>query len=147
MNAIEIAMTGRIGRDPELKHVKGGTLALLALAIAADDGAKGEDAPTTWVRVTVFGDRAEALAPTLAKGDRTYVEGKLSLDHWTGKDGTAMTGLSVVASLVQPLGKIGNRRPKQERVGRSSNESRRQNSHSQVDSTMNPMPFDDDLSF
>ena len=39
----------------------------------------GNDDGTQWVRVAVFGAEAEALAINLRKGDRVYVEGRLSL--------------------------------------------------------------------
>lgn len=107
---IESALTGRLGRDPDHKLVKGGALPMLALAIAVEDKAGS----STWVRVTVFGDRADELAATLVKGDRCYVEGRLTLDTWTGKDGAEKSGLSVVATLCQPLGKIGRQRPRQD---------------------------------
>jgi single-stranded DNA-binding protein len=41
-----------------------------------------------------------------------YVEGRLSLNAWTGKDGQSRTGLSVTAWEVIPLGRIGRKRPK-----------------------------------
>jgi single-stranded DNA-binding protein len=41
-------------------------------------------------------EKALALAG-LAKGVEVYVEGRLSLNTWTGKDGTQRTGLSVTA--------------------------------------------------
>ena len=37
MFGIEAAFEGRLGRDPELKMVKGGTMPMLTLAIAADE--------------------------------------------------------------------------------------------------------------
>ena len=40
--------------------------------------------------------KARALAG-LAKGAQVYVEGRLSLNAWTGKDGQQRTGLSVAA--------------------------------------------------
>ncbi len=41
-----------------------------------------------------------------------YVEGRLSLSAWTGKDGAQRTGLAVTAWEVIPLGRIGRKRPK-----------------------------------
>ncbi|KAF0138491.1 MAG: hypothetical protein FD153_1282 [Rhodospirillaceae bacterium] len=89
---------------------------MLTFAVAVEEGhtAKAvEDSspkPTTWVRVVLFGEKADDLAATLAKSDRVHCEGRLSLDHWVANDGTERHGLSVVATLVQPLGKIGKRR-------------------------------------
>jgi len=57
MFGIESAFTGRLGREPELKHVKGGTLAMLNLAVAVDDAPakEGQEQKSTWVSVKVFG--------------------------------------------------------------------------------------------
>jgi single-stranded DNA-binding protein len=53
---IECAFTARLGRDAELRHVKNGSLPVLAFSAAVDDGQAADDAPATWVRVVVFGD-------------------------------------------------------------------------------------------
>lgn len=72
------------------------------------------------MRIVPLGEKAEDLVGNLVKSDRVYVEGRLSLDHWMAGDGTEKHGLSVVATLVQPLGKIEKRRPKQERIIRTT---------------------------
>jgi single-strand DNA-binding protein len=71
----------------------------------AVDGASEE--ATTWVRVVVFGEWATELHPVLKKGAEVYVEGKLRLESWAGKDGRERTGLSVAGSRVEVLGRIG----------------------------------------
>ena len=110
MSAIEAAFSGRVGRDPELRHVKGGELALLSLTVAVGGAGDGGDEPE-WVKVAVFGERAEELAGRIQRGGRVYVEGKLKLERWEGRDGAPRAGLAVTATLVQVLGQIGKRRP------------------------------------
>jgi len=107
---IECAFSGRLGRDPEHRRVKGGELPMLSFALVVETKAGDQ-----WVRVALFGDRADELAAGLKKGDRAYVEGRLTLESWTAADGAVKSGLSVVATLVQPLGKIGRQRPRQAR--------------------------------
>ena len=51
------------------------------------------------------------LAGSLHKSDRAYVEGRLKLNTWADKDGRERSGLQVAATLVQPLGQIGRRKP------------------------------------
>jgi single-stranded DNA-binding protein len=41
------------------------------------------------------------------KGTEVYCEGRLRLESWTGRDGRERTGLSVTASRVDVLGRIG----------------------------------------
>ena len=50
---------------------------------------------------------ATRLHPDLKKDAEVYVEGKLRLESWTGKDGRERTGLSVAAAKVEVLGGIG----------------------------------------
>jgi single stranded DNA-binding protein len=87
MSGIEACFTGRLGRDAELRHVKGGELPLLTFSCVVDQQHQTEDAPATWVRVATFGDLAEQMAERLVKGVRVYVEGKLSADIWQPERG------------------------------------------------------------
>ena len=101
---IESAFTGRVGQPPTVRTSKAGKpWCTFSVAVGADDD-------TQWVNVSAFGETAEAIA-TLQKGARVYVEGRLKLNAWTTHDGTERTGLQVAATLVQPLGQIGKRRP------------------------------------
>jgi single-stranded DNA-binding protein len=106
MNAIECAFTGRIGQEPTLKESKSGK-PWLSLSAAV-----GEGDDVQWLQLAIFGSRAEELAGSLKKGDRIYAEGRLRVNSWQAKDGSRQFGLSVAASLVQPLGQIGAKRPR-----------------------------------
>jgi single-strand DNA-binding protein len=111
--SIECCFVGRIGQEAsELKQSKAGKpWASFTVAV----GGEGEDKEDTqWIRVAVFGSKAEelAVAGSLTKGVRVYVEGRLRLDRWTAKDGTQQAGLSVAANVVQAMGQIGAKRPR-----------------------------------
>jgi single stranded DNA-binding protein len=114
---IEVAFSGRVGTVPEHKLVKGGTMPLCSFTVAVDTGATVQDGPAAvqWMRVTAFKDRAEALRDRLKKGDRVYCEGRLQLPVGTyhSRDGECRASVEVLANLVQPLGQIGRRRPRQ----------------------------------
>jgi single-strand DNA-binding protein len=103
MKGIQSAFTGRLGQDPELKTSKHGN-PWLSFSVAVDE--TSEEA-ITWVRVAVFGQLATDLHPDLKKATEVYVEGRLRLESWTGRDGRERSGLSVVGSRVEVLGKIG----------------------------------------
>jgi len=103
-DTIECAFAGCVGKDPELRTSQAGK-PWCSFAVAV-----GQDDATQWVRVALFGEKAEEAARTIAKGDRVHVEGRLKLSTWE-KDGEARHGLEVAAWLAQPLGKIGNRKP------------------------------------
>ena len=55
----------RIGNDPELRYTSS-NMAVLQLSLAYNWG--GKEKKTQWVRATLFGKRAESLAPHLGKG-------------------------------------------------------------------------------
>jgi single-strand DNA-binding protein len=102
VKGIQCAFTGKLGQDAELKTSKSGK-PWLSFHVAVDEAS--EEA-TTWIRVAAFGQLATELHPGLKKGTEVYIEGRLRLDSWTGKDGRERSGLSVAAAKVEVLGKI-----------------------------------------
>ena len=58
-----------LGRDAEIRTTQGGTT-VVQIALAYNYGRKGDDGkrPTQWLRASMFGKQAEALAPYLTKG-------------------------------------------------------------------------------
>ena len=109
---IEVALTGRLGRPPEPRTTKAGN-PMLVLNLAVDEG---EDAPATWVRALVFGDDGINACRDLEPGARVYVEGRLRAEAYTPRDGgEPRVALTVLCRLAQPLGRIGRRRPQQQR--------------------------------
>jgi len=65
----------RIGRDAELRYTPDGT-PVAGLSLAFTYGKKDPNTnnkPTQWVDGTVWGQRAESLAPYLLKGTLVYV--------------------------------------------------------------------------
>lgn len=89
---IQCSFNGRLFRDAEFRLAKGGTLPMLTFSIPC--GGKN------WLRVVVFKETAEQLRSELVKGTEVYVEGRLSVDTWTGKDSRDRTGVSVMANQV-----------------------------------------------
>ena len=75
----------------------------------------GEGEAVQWVRVACFGEQAVELSRILVKGSRVYVEGRLTLQHWKGPDGTDRYGLNVAAWRVEVLGQIGRNKPKRQK--------------------------------
>lgn len=100
---LKCAVIGNLGNDPELKFLPSGQ-AVLRMNVAANqrvrvDG-EWQDA-TEWVRVTVFGNRAESLANLLKKGTRVYADGRLEARPWTNNQGQVKAGLEMVANDVE----------------------------------------------
>lgn len=104
---IECAFLAFLPAAPELRTSAAGK-PLLTFSAGV-----GEGEAVQWARVAVFGERAIELSRMLAKGNKVYVEGRLTLQEWTGKGGEARHGLNVAAWRVEPLRQIGRNRSQQ----------------------------------
>jgi len=89
MNNITIA--GQIGRDAEIKYMpKGDPVASFSVA-----DSQGKDKPTIWWNASLFGKRAESLAPYLVKGQSVTITGTVTEREWTDKDGAKRKSMDV----------------------------------------------------
>ena len=83
----------RIGKDAEVRFTPGGT-AGANVSLAFTYGKKGDDGkrPTQWVDASIWGQRAEPMAPYLLKGKQivAYLE-DVHLQTYTKGDGTQNT--------------------------------------------------------
>ena len=71
---IQLFGLARLGRDAELRSTSGGD-SVASLSLAFSYGRKGDDGkkPTQWCEGSIWGKRAEALAPYLTKGSLVTV--------------------------------------------------------------------------
>lgn len=106
MKGIACAFEGRLGRDAEIKTAKASGRQFVTLSII-----EGEDAEAQWINCVAWSESLAEIAGQLTKGTELYIEGKLKLRSWESETGMRY-GLSVSASLVQPLALIGRSRPK-----------------------------------
>ncbi|MBL8190057.1 MAG: single-stranded DNA-binding protein [Acidobacteria bacterium] len=106
----KIVIVGYLGRDPEIRYLPDGT-AVCNFSVATTEKKKdrsGESQDiTTWFRINVWGKQAEAANQYLSKGRQVYVEGRLTQQEYTDKDGNRRTTLDVRATDVQFLGPRG----------------------------------------
>ena len=108
---IEVAFTAFLPSEPDgLRTSQAGKPWLAFNAGVVDGNDK------TWVRVAVFGERAQEIASRLHKGGKVYIEGKLSFNEWTDKEGKKRHGLSVAAFNIVLLNQIGRNRPRKANV-------------------------------
>lgn len=79
----------RLGRDAEVRHTPQGD-AVSSLSLAFTYGKKGTDnkRPTQWVDGSLWGQRAEALAPYLLRGTLVSVTiDEVHLEEYQTRDG------------------------------------------------------------
>lgn len=101
---LKASVIGNLGADPELRYAASGS-AFLRFNVACNGRVKDQSGAwvdeTSWVRVTVFGQRAESLANLLKKGTRIYADGRLEAKPWTDRSGNVQAGLELIASDVE----------------------------------------------
>lgn len=79
----------RIGRDAEVRYSQGNN-AVSSLSLAFNYGQKGQDGtkPSQWIDASLWGKRAEAMAPFLKKGSLIYcVINDPHIETYQGKNG------------------------------------------------------------
>ncbi|HYG85130.1 MAG TPA: single-stranded DNA-binding protein [Azospirillum sp.] len=94
--------TGRLGADGELRTTQSGEK-VLGFRVANDVGF-GERKTTQWVDCSIWGRRAESLAPHLTKGKGVVVSGEVTLREYEKRDGTRGAGLSVRVAEIDFMG-------------------------------------------
>lgn len=79
----------RLGRDPELRYTNSGdAVANLSLAFSWGKRDEAGKRATTWVDASLWGKRAEALAPFLMKGGQVAVSMEdLHIETFQGRNG------------------------------------------------------------
>jgi single-strand DNA-binding protein len=97
---LKATLIGNLGGDPDMRYSASGS-PFLRFNVASNYRARSPEGEwqdrTEWVRVTVFGQRAETLSQYLKKGMRVYVEGRLEARPWTDQQGQIRPGLEVTA--------------------------------------------------
>ena len=100
----KVLLIGNLTRPPELRYTPSGTaVADLRLAVNNDyttqSGERRQEA--CFLTVIVWGKQAESCSEYLDKGSQIFVEGRLQIRDWEGKDGQKRTTTEVVAQRVQ----------------------------------------------
>lgn len=98
------SFTGTVGKDAEVRYTPAG-MAVLSVNVANNVGF-GDKQQTLWVRVALFGKRAEGqLATYLKKGQQVFVSGELTQNEYKANDGTTRTSLELNANIIDLVGK------------------------------------------
>jgi single-strand DNA-binding protein len=154
-------LSGNIGGDAETRYTANGN-AFLRFNVASNYRTKSErgewEDATEWVRVTIFGARAESLGQYLLKGTRVVCVGKLESRPWTDQNGGVRAGLEMVASEIdfhttraseittgggyrRENDRDGYSRPPQDRQPAASGAGRQEARPQQFDDDVDDLPF------
>lgn len=98
------SFAGIVGRDAEVKSTPSGQT-VLNVTVANNIGF-GDRQQTMWIRVALWGKRAEgSLVQYLKKGQQVFVSGELSMHEYKATDGTTKTSLELNANIIDLVGK------------------------------------------
>lgn len=97
---------GNLGRDPEMRYTPSG-VPVTDFSVAVNkrytrDGEKVEK--TTWYKVVAWRKLAETCGQYLAKGRAVLVEGDISVEAYTDREGKPAAKLVLTATNIQFLG-------------------------------------------
>lgn len=103
-----LTLSGNLTADPELKYGQNGK-PYVRVSVAVNHRERDQQSkewkdgePVFW-RGTAFGDLAEHIAHSLAKGQRVILHGTVKADNWTDKDsGTKRTEKSIQIEDIGP---------------------------------------------
>ena len=101
-----VLLIGNLTRDPELRYIPSGSaVATFTVAVnrvySTPAGEKKEQ--VSFIRVVVWGRRAEVCGEYLSKGSPVFVEGRLQSRDWQTQDGQKRNTVEVVADNIQFL--------------------------------------------
>lgn len=97
----QVAIAGRLTKDPELKNTPSGT-AVCHFRIAFDQGS-GDNKKAGYVDVSSFQKVAENASKYLKKGSAVMVGGRIEYQEWKNNEGQNRSALKVIAHDVQFL--------------------------------------------
>lgn len=99
----KVMLTGNLTRDAELKSLPNGT-SVLEFGVAVNERTRNqsgewEDRPN-FFDCTLYGNRAEGIAPFMTKGKKVALDGRLQWRQWE-RDGEKRSKVSVIVNEVE----------------------------------------------
>lgn len=102
----KIMLIGNLGKDPEMSYTASGT-AVTKFSLAVNRNVKsptGErQTETEWFNIVAWNQLAETCNTYLRKGNKAFVEGRLSLRKYTDKSGVERTAIEVIINEMEML--------------------------------------------
>lgn len=97
----KVLLIGRLGNDPEIKQMQNGK-SVARLSVATSENWKDKNSgekkeKTEWHRVVIFNEGlVNVVQQYLKKGAQIYIEGQLSTNKYTDKDGQEKYSTQIV---------------------------------------------------
>jgi single-strand DNA-binding protein len=101
-----VLLIGRVGRDPEIRTTTDGMF-VASFSIATGEvwytKDKEKQEKTTWHNIVCFRKTAEFVEQYVHKGALVFIEGKIDIRDYDGKDGEKKRSFQIVAQTVNKL--------------------------------------------
>lgn len=101
-----VSILGNLGRTPETRISPDGTF-IASFSIASNsvrNTPNGTVKNTDWFRVTALGNLARTLAKYAKKGNKLFVQGKLTFNPWLDQAGTPQVSADLLLQDFQFVG-------------------------------------------
>jgi|SRR5437660_4695556 len=102
----KIMLIGNLGRDPEMSYTESG-IAVTKFSLAVNRitrSASGErQTETDWFNIVAWQKLAETCNAYLKKGQKVFIEGRLTQRKYTDKNGVERTAVDVIANDMEML--------------------------------------------
>jgi single-strand DNA-binding protein len=109
----KIMLIGNLGKDPEMSYSTAGK-AITRFSLAVNRNTKSQTGErqeeTDWFNIIFFDRLAEVSNQYLKKGQKVFIEGRLSTRKYTDKTGVERTAVEVIANdmeMLTPKGQTG----------------------------------------
>lgn len=108
MSINKVTLIGRVGKDPEVKHLDTFSVANFSLATTERGYTtkSGREVPesTEWHNIVIIGQLANVVEKYVNKGDLLYLEGKIKTRSWDDNNGNKKYITEIHVSSLQMLG-------------------------------------------
>lgn len=102
----KIMLIGNLGRDPEMSYTPSGvpfTKFSLAVNRVTKSAANERQEETEWFNIVAWRQLAETCNQYLKKGQKVFIEGRLTQRKYTDKNGVERTAVDVIANEMEML--------------------------------------------
>ncbi len=102
----KIMLIGNLGKDPEMNYTPNGiavTRFSLAVNRVTRNSTGEKEKETEWFNIVAWRQLAEICNTYLHKGDKVYIEGRLTQRKYTDREGVQRTAIDVVATDMEML--------------------------------------------
>lgn len=108
MSVNKIFLIGNVGKDPDVRHLEGGT-AVASFSLATSETYKSKSGEkvtnTEWHNIVAWRGLADVTEKYVKKGGQVYIEGKIRSRSYNDKEGNKRYITEIYADTLRLLGK------------------------------------------